>query len=112
MYSQGETFYYDIEDEEYELTVLETFRYEDVEYIIAEDFDGRFYAFFYDENEDDIIHVSDSHDEDSIISYWKEEHYLDGDNSGYDDEDYYDRDDEDYYDKYDGFHEVEDENYY
>lgn len=112
MYSIGETFYYDFEDEEYELTVLENFNLDDVEYIIAEDFDGRHFAFYYDENEDEVKHITDSHDEDSVISYWKEEYFLDDEINDFEENEYYDREDGDYFEKYDGFHEVEDEDYF
>ena len=54
MYSQGETFYHDIDDEEYELHVIENVVMGDKEYIIAEDFDGQIHVFLYDEEEEDI----------------------------------------------------------
>ncbi len=54
MYSQGETFYYDIDDEEYELHVLENVIMGDKEYIIAEDFDGDVHVFLYDEDEEEL----------------------------------------------------------
>lgn len=54
MYSQGETFYHDIDDEEYELHVIENVVMGDKEYIIAEDFDGQIHVFLYNEDEEDI----------------------------------------------------------
>lgn len=53
MYSQGETFYYDIDDEEFELSVVENITMKDKEYIIAEDYDGELHVFVYDEDEEE-----------------------------------------------------------
>lgn len=100
MYSQGETFYRDIDDEEYELHVVENFTLREREYIIAEDFNGDFHVFIYDEDEDDIV-LLDEFDAADIIEYWEEE-YLSGDNIGdYEDDEYYDREDEEYQERYD-----------
>ena len=60
MYSQGETFYHDIDDEEYELHVIENVVMGDKEYIIAEDFDGQIHVFLYNEDEEDIYLMEDS----------------------------------------------------
>lgn len=93
MYSQGETFYYDIEDEEYELSVLASFLLGEQEYLITEDFDGTLYVFFYDEEEEEIFLVEDEEEEEQLIRYWREE-YLDGEDIGdYEDDEYYERED-------------------
>ena len=93
MYSQGETFYYDIEDEEYELSVLSTFLVGEQEYLITEDFDGTLHVFIYDEDEDDIFLVDDEDEAAQLIQAWKDE-YLDGEDIGdYEDDEYYDRED-------------------
>ena len=93
MYSQGETFYYDIEDEEYELSVLSTFLVGEQEYVITEDFDGTLHVFIYDEDEDDIFLVEDEDEAAQLIQDWKDE-YLDGEDIGdYEDDEYYDRED-------------------
>src|SRR3712207_9205635 len=89
MYSQGETFYYDIEDEEYELSVLSTFLVGEQEYLITEDFDGTLHVFIYDEDEDDVFLVEDEEEAAQLIQDWKEE-YLDGEDIGdYEDDEYY-----------------------
>ena len=80
MYSQGETFYHDIDDEEYELHVIENVVMGDKEYIITEDFDGQIHVFLYDEEEEDIYLIEDS-DAMEVIEYWREE-YLSGDDIG------------------------------
>lgn len=93
MYSQGETFYYDIEDEEYELSVLANLVLGEQEYLITEDFDGHLYVFLYDEDEDEVFLVEDEDEAEHLISYWKEE-YLDGDDIGdFEEDEYYDRED-------------------
>ena len=81
MYSQGETFYHDIDDEEYELHVIENVVMGDKEYIIAEDFDGQIHVFLYNEDEEDIYLMEDS-DAMEVIEYWREE-YLSGDEDVY-----------------------------
>ncbi|WP_462335255.1 hypothetical protein [Fusobacterium varium] len=111
MYSQGETFYHDIDDEEYELHVIENVVMGDKEYIIAEDFDGQIHVFLYDEEEEDIYLMEDS-DAMEVIEYWREE-YLSGDDIGdYEEDEYYDREDE-YSEKFDNEDYYEDkEEYY
>ena len=110
MYSQGETFYHDIDDEEYELHVVENVVMGDKEYIIAEDFDGQIHVFLYDEEEEDIYLMEDS-DAMEVIEYWREE-YLSGDDIGdYEEDEYYDREDE-YSEKFDNEDYYEDEEEY
>lgn len=109
MYSQGETFYYDIEDEEYELSVLSSFLLGEQEYLVTEDFDGTLYVFIYDEEEDEVFLVEDEDEAEQMIQYWKEE-YLDGEDIGdYEEDEYYDR--EDRYREKDYDDVVEDEEY-
>lgn len=111
MYSQGETFYHDIDDEEYELHVIENVVMGDKEYIIAEDFDGQIHVFLYDEEDEDIYLMEDS-DAMEVIEYWREE-YLSGDDIGdYEEDEYYDRED-DYSEKFDNedYYEGEEEYY-
>lgn len=110
MYSQGETFYHDIDDEEYELHVIENVVMGDKEYIIAEDFDGQIHVFLYDEEEEDIYLMEDS-DAMEVIEYWREE-YLSGDDIGdYEEDEYYDREDE-YSENFDNEDYYEDEEEY
>ena len=110
MYSQGETFYHDIDDEEYELHVIENVVMGDKEYIITEDFDEQIHVFLYDEEEEDIYLMEDS-DAMEVIEYWREE-YLAGDDIGdYEEDEYYDRED-DYSEKFDNEDYYEDEEEY
>lgn len=91
MYSQGESFYYNIDDEEFELTVLENLIIRDKEYLITEDFDGNNYVFLYDD--DELEYIDDTSEVNSILDYWKDE-YLNSENIGdWDEDEYYDRED-------------------
>lgn len=113
MYSQGETFYYDIDDEEYELHVLENVIMGDKEYIIAEDFDGDVHVFLYDEDEEEL-EILDDGDASEVIDYWKEEYLLGEDIGDYEEDEYYDREDEEYGDKFDNvdYYDGDEEDYY
>ena len=113
MYSQGETFYYDIDDEEYELHVLENVIMGDKEYIIAEDFDGDVHVFLYDEDEEEL-EILDDGDASEVIDYWKEEYLLGEDSGDYEEDEYYDREDEEYGDKFDNedYYDGDEEDYY
>lgn len=114
MYSQGETFYFDIDDEEFELHVLENITLGDKDYIIAEDFDGGKHVFLYDEEEDDVRMVEDKSETIEIIDHWVNEYLGDEDIGDWDDDGYYDREDEfntdDLYDNYD--YDDDEEDYY
>lgn len=96
MYSQGETFYYEIDDEEYELHVLENFIMRDKEYIISEDYDGMKQVFLYDEESDELIIIDDRSEASEIIDFWKEEYVGTDDIGDWDDDEYYDREDDEY----------------
>ena len=113
MYSQGETFYYDIDDEEYELHVLENVIMGDKEYIIAEDFDGDVHVFLYDEDEEEL-EILDDGDASEVIDYWKEEYLLGEAIGDYEEDEYYDREDEEYGDKFDNedYYDGDEEDYY
>lgn len=94
MYSQGETFYFDFDGDEYELNVLENFLFESKDYIIAEDYDGDIYVFYYDEDEDEIILVESDDEEKAVIDHWRDEYLIEDDISDFEDDEYYDREDE------------------
>ena len=113
MYSQGETFYYDIDDEEFELSVVENITMKDKEYIIAEDYDGDVHVFLYDEDEEEL-EILDDGDASEVIDYWKEEYLLGEDIGDYEEDEYYDREDEEYGDKFDNedYYDGDEEDYY
>jgi DNA-directed RNA polymerase subunit delta len=93
MYAVGETFYYEIFDEEYELHVIGDIILGGKEYIIAEDFEGEKRAFLFDENEEDVVLIEDD-DALEIIGHWEEEYFGTGADIGdWDEDGYYDRED-------------------
>ena len=115
MYSQGETFYFDIDDEEFELHVLQEISVGERDYLLAEDFNGRKHVFLYDEEEDEVHLVDDRNEALEIIDYWKNEYLGDEDIGDWDDDEYYDREDDynsdDLYDNYD-YDDDDDGDYY
>lgn len=93
MYAIGETFYYEIFDEEYELHVIGDIILAGKEYIIAEDFEGEKRAFLFDENEEDVVLIEDE-DAIDIIEHWEEEYFgTSSDIGDWDEDGYYDRED-------------------
>lgn len=113
MYSQGETFYYDFDGDEYELNILENFVLRNKEYIIAEDFDGEIYVFFYDEDEDRLDVIEDREERKMVIEYWNEEYVLNDDVGDFEDDEYYDREDNFSNEEYDREFDIDDrEDYY
>jgi DNA-directed RNA polymerase subunit delta len=93
MYSQGESFYFEIAEEETEIQVLENVILGEKEYLITDDLEGKIRVFLYDDLEETIELVEDKNEVFDIIEYWKEE-YLNSGNINYD-EDYYEFDDKD-----------------
>ena len=93
MYSQGESFYFEITEEETEIQVLENVILGEKEYLITDDLEGKIRVFLYDDLEETIELVEDKNEVFDIIEYWKEE-YLNSGNINYDD-DYYEFDDKD-----------------
>ena len=115
MYAVGETFYHDIFEEEYELSVIGDLIASGKEYIIAEDFDGEKYAFIYDENEEEIHHIEEDDEATEVIGVWEAE-YGGGESADIGDwegDEYYDREDkgsgDDSYDEIDGMDEYEED---
>lgn len=105
MYTQGENFYYTIDEEEYELHILEVVTLGENEYLVTEDYSGDLHIFRQDEDEDDLEYIDDKRDAEDVIQFWKDEYLLDGDIGDYEEDEYYDREDReidnDYYDDYD-----------
>ncbi len=107
MYSQGETFYYEIEDEEYELCTLENFNLNNTEYVIAEDIDGTLFVFYCDEDQEELFLVDDDTEIESVLDYWREELLVSDDIEDFDNDSYYEKEDEIYSSRYDGLNEID-----
>ncbi len=75
MYSVGETFFYEIDEEEVELHIIGDVIIKGKEYIIAENDDNLKYIFVYDEDSDDIILIDDPEVSEELIDGWQSEYY-------------------------------------
>ncbi|MGL6120611.1 MAG: hypothetical protein ACRC0V_08915, partial [Fusobacteriaceae bacterium] len=84
MYTQGETFYFEVNEEDFELHVLENVTMGENEYLITEDFDGKIRVFKYDEQEEDIEFIEDKREAQEIIEFWKDEYLISSDISDFD----------------------------
>lgn len=94
MYSRGESFYYQVDGEEVEFTSLDNIEYEENGYIIAENLEGDFFVFSYDENEEELNLIEDEGEIFELLTYWKEECCEEESMlNDIDDEDYYDKED-------------------
>lgn len=74
MYSVGEVFTYEIEDNEESFTAVGDIIIKGKEYIIAEDEDNMKYVFRYDEEEEQI-EIIDEEEADLYLEYWQQEYY-------------------------------------
>lgn len=93
MYAVGETFYYEIQDEEYELNVIGDIILVGTEYLVTEDFEGDKWVFLFDEDEEELVLIDEDEALD-IISYWEKEYFGGGSDIGdWDEDGYYDRED-------------------
>lgn len=95
MYSMGETFYYDMEDEEKEYHVVGDVVIRGKEYIIGEDDMNCYYVFWYDDMNEELTYIDDADEAEKLIDEWQEEYYGTIDEVGLWEEDYEDEDEED-----------------
>lgn len=75
MYSVGENFYYEIDDEEFEYFVIGDMIIKGKEYLIAEDEDHSKKVFIYDDMEEDILMVEGDEEQDELLELWENEFY-------------------------------------
>lgn len=94
MYSVGESFCYEINDEEVELNIIGDVIIRGNEYIIAEDEDNNKFVFIYDDNEEDLIYIDDTEVAEELINSWQSEYYGTIDEVGLWEEEYEDEDEE------------------
>jgi DNA-directed RNA polymerase subunit delta len=117
MYSVGENFYYEIDDEEYEYYVIGDMIIKGKEYLVAEDEDHNKKVFIYDDIVEEILMVEGEEEQDELLEMWENEFYGTSEeigiwaddefNSDYDDEEE-EVDNEDYV-EIDGLTEFDDE---
>lgn len=94
MYSVGESFCYEINDEEVELNIIGDVIIRGNEYIIAEDEDNNKFVFIYDDNEEDLIYIDDTEVAEELINSWQSEYYGTIDEVGLWEEEYEDEDED------------------
>lgn len=94
MYSVGESFCYEINDEEVELNIIGDVIIRGNEYIIAEDEDNNKFVFVYDDDEEDLIYIDDTEVAEELINSWQSEYYGTIDEVGLWEEEYEDEDED------------------
>lgn len=85
MYSVGENFYYEIDDEEYEYFVIGDMIIKGKEYIVAENDDHEKTVFIYDDLEEVVYRVEE--DEEELLAFWENEFYGTSEDNGLWDDD-------------------------
>ena len=93
MYAEGDSFDFNLDNEEEDFTVIGNINYDDQDYIIAQNEDEDLFVFSYDKEEDELLLVDDEDDIQDIIEYWQEEYGKDPSMATYVNEDYYDSQD-------------------
>lgn len=94
MYLTGETFSYEINDDEKEFTVIGDAMIKGKEYIIAENEDNKKVAFLYDDDTEELMLVEDRKHSEMIVKYWQEEYYGTMEEVDIWEEDYNERDED------------------
>lgn len=112
VYSMGETFYYEMEDEEKQFHVVGDVVIKGKEYIVGEDNFNLYYVFWYDDMNEELIYIDDADEAEKLIDEWQEEYYGTIDEVGLWEEDYEEEDEEeDEFDEDDEVIDEEDENF-
>lgn len=116
MYSVGENFYYEIDDEEYEYYVIGDMIIKGKEYLVAEDEDHNKKVFIYDDIAEEIQMIDGEEEQDELLEMLENEFYGTSEeigiwaddefNSDYDDEEEVENED---YVEIDGLTDFDDE---
>jgi len=118
MYSVGENFYYEIDDEEYEYFVIGDMIIKGKEYIVAENEEHEKVVFLYDDLEETVSKVEEEDEQEELLEFWENEFYGTSEENGlWDDEDLgsdFEEEEEDFVDidELDDFDEEEEEDMY
>lgn len=75
MYAVGESFNYEIDEEEVEITIVGDIFIRGKEYIIGETNEGKKIVFKYDDEDEDVKYVDDDDEKNKLVSYWEDEYY-------------------------------------
>lgn len=92
MYSIGESFVYEFEDEEKQLGIVGDIVIKGKEYIIGVDDSEGYYVFCYNDEEEELVFIDDHEESDLLIKEWQEEYYGTIDEVSLWEEDYDERD--------------------
>jgi DNA-directed RNA polymerase subunit delta len=112
MYSVGENFYFEIDGEEYEYSVIGDMITRGKEYLVAENEENEKVVFLYDDMEEVVILVDSEEEQEALIELWENEFYgTSGEVGFWDDDEYTDdiEDEEEEYIDIDGLNEFDDE---
>lgn len=94
MYSIGESFTYEIEDEEKVFNVVGDVVIRGKEYVIGEDDMNICYVFWYNDADEEIVYIDDADEAEKLLDEWQEEYYGTIDEVGLWEEEYDENDEE------------------
>jgi len=95
MYSIGENFFYELEGEEVEFSILGDMIIKGKEYLITEDEDHNKSVFLYDDEEESVVLLEDDEEAEKLIETWETDFYGESeDETLWDDEEYEDYEEE------------------
>ena len=90
MYSIGENFFYELDGEEVEFSILGDMIIKGKEYLVTEDEDHNRFVFLYDEEEEDVTLLEDEEVADKLIDTWETDFYGETEDDTIWDDDEYD----------------------
>ncbi|MBZ4683250.1 MAG: hypothetical protein PWP46_130 [Fusobacteriaceae bacterium] len=96
MYSIGERFIYEVDDDDIEFEVIGDMIMHGKEYLVAQNvFEDKKYIFYYDDLEETIILIDDEDEAEELLEEWEAEYYGTSAEIEFWDDDYETLDDED-----------------
>ena len=94
MYSIGENFFYELDGEEVEFSILGDMIIKGKEYLVTEDEDHNRFVFLYDDEDEVVVLLEDEEQADKLIETWETDFYGETeDETLWDDDEYDDYDD-------------------
>ena len=94
MYSIGENFFYELDGEEVEFSILGDMILKGKEYLVTEDEDHNRFVFLYDDEDEVVVLLENEEQADKLIETWETDFYGETeDETLWDDDEYDDYDD-------------------
>ncbi len=94
MYSIGENFFYELDGEEVEFSILGDMIIKGKEYLVTEDEDHNRFVFLYDDEDEVVVLLENEEQADKLIETWETDFYGETeDETLWDDDEYDDYDD-------------------